>query len=584
MPNKNLISENEVPENWTPAASVSQAQSPSAPPLPNAMPSLFSGSMPPALQHDKTFVGTEVGTPAIPKFSLMPFGLQGNPVTNAAVQSTVNTGATTIVKQIIGGGGGGGGTSSGLTSVGISAPSEVIVTNSPLTSNGVIGLDWSSEPTNTVFAAPGPGLTGLQAVGENVQLNTTNLTVTATPKTASTFGLYSSISGTNSLGAPAGWTTIITSNGQNIFWRAISGTAPVTASQTIAAASNYAACLAIFNGPQPSLVQQANSSSALHTFTLAFPAGNIAGNTLVVILQETSSGNPLESLSCSDSNGNSYQILSSGSAPYTASPVATGAEQTIFIAPNCKGGANTVTANFSGTAVPAFSRNLVILEFGSFPSGSNKPLFRNLDSAMIPPIQLGQTGNGGVGGTLRVDSGGTGANLSSTGGGGLFLHQASTGSAITVVQPDYSDLAGVGLASQYNSVPLVSNGLTTIPGTYNFGNATANIAASTIFTPTVAGIYRINFTVTVGVAATTSSTLPNIQIQWTDGNNSAAQTASFVSATPSANTLQTMVTGSLIIYAKASVAVQLQTGNLTAYASTGATAMTYNVHVRAEML
>jgi hypothetical protein len=60
------------------------------------MPQFFSGSMPPTLQHDVSFVGTEVGTPRIPKYSLMPLGNQANPFTNAAAASTI----TTIINNI----------------------------------------------------------------------------------------------------------------------------------------------------------------------------------------------------------------------------------------------------------------------------------------------------------------------------------------------------------------------------------------------------------------------------------------------------------------------------------------------------
>jgi hypothetical protein len=89
MPN-DLINEEQIPGNWEPVSSapVVPGQPAAAPPVPNDMPQFFTGSMPPALQHDTVFVGTEVGSPAIPKFSLMPLGNQSSPFTNAASQST----------------------------------------------------------------------------------------------------------------------------------------------------------------------------------------------------------------------------------------------------------------------------------------------------------------------------------------------------------------------------------------------------------------------------------------------------------------------------------------------------------------
>jgi len=99
-----LMDEKNLPENLVPAegAVVIPGRGPlgaPAPPVPHDMPQFFSGSMPPTLQHDTSFVGTEVGSPRIPKYSLMPLGNQGNPFTNAAAQST-------IINQITSGGSG----------------------------------------------------------------------------------------------------------------------------------------------------------------------------------------------------------------------------------------------------------------------------------------------------------------------------------------------------------------------------------------------------------------------------------------------------------------------------------------------
>src|ERR1700676_4936449 len=89
MPN-DLINEEQIPGNWEPVSSapVVPGQPPAAPPVPNDMPQFFTGSMPPALQHDTVFVGTEVGSPRIPKYSLIPLGNQASGFTNAAAQRT----------------------------------------------------------------------------------------------------------------------------------------------------------------------------------------------------------------------------------------------------------------------------------------------------------------------------------------------------------------------------------------------------------------------------------------------------------------------------------------------------------------
>src|SRR6266702_3048095 len=85
---QHLMDESQVPDNWV-SAEVAKVTPPSAPPPRPDMPSLFSGSMPPQTQHDVSFVGTKTGSSRIPQHSLMPLGVQGNPASNAAVQSTV---------------------------------------------------------------------------------------------------------------------------------------------------------------------------------------------------------------------------------------------------------------------------------------------------------------------------------------------------------------------------------------------------------------------------------------------------------------------------------------------------------------
>jgi hypothetical protein len=88
--NPHLMDEKDIPANWIPVPERGPLGAP-APPARNDMPQFFSGSMPPALQHDKFFVGTQVGTPGIPTHSLMPFGNQASAFTNAAAQSTAST-------------------------------------------------------------------------------------------------------------------------------------------------------------------------------------------------------------------------------------------------------------------------------------------------------------------------------------------------------------------------------------------------------------------------------------------------------------------------------------------------------------
>ncbi len=95
--NPYLMDEKSIPKNWSPIGGPLGALSAPAPPVPHDMPQFFSGSIPSALQHDASFVGTEVGSPRIPKYSLMPLGAQMSALTSAAIQSTTKI----VVNQAI---------------------------------------------------------------------------------------------------------------------------------------------------------------------------------------------------------------------------------------------------------------------------------------------------------------------------------------------------------------------------------------------------------------------------------------------------------------------------------------------------
>lgn len=146
MPNNpNLISEEQVPGNWVPVESntIVPGQAPKsapAPPVPNDMPPYFQGSLAPQLQHDTSFVGTEVASPRIPKYSLMPFGQQTSAFTNAASQSTTTisiSGAKVSVTLIL---------------PGIFTPASQTV-NLP----GTVTVALAAQSANQFFAGPYTG-------------------------------------------------------------------------------------------------------------------------------------------------------------------------------------------------------------------------------------------------------------------------------------------------------------------------------------------------------------------------------------------------------------------------------------------
>lgn len=109
----------------------------------------------------------------------------------------------------------------------------------------------------------------------------------------------------------------------------------------------------------------------------------------------------------------------------------------------------------------------------------------------------------------------------------------------------------------------------------------ANIAATNLVASAANAMYRVSITIIVSQVATTSSTLPSVNILWTDRNNGTVQTVTLTAASPSANTLTTQAQGSVILSAQSTTPIQYST---TAYASVGGTPMQYALHIRIEQL
>jgi hypothetical protein len=95
----------------------------------------------------------------------------------------------------------------------------------------------------------------------------------------------------------------------------------------------------------------------------------------------------------------------------------------------------TTTPALSFTAVSQ-SANLVYV--GPATGSAAAPTFRALVVADIPSLPASQITSG----TLAVAVGGTGSNLSATGGTSQVLRQSSTGASITVSQLAFTDISG----------------------------------------------------------------------------------------------------------------------------------------------
>lgn len=509
------------------------------------------------------------------RFPTLP--TKANPQLNAAARSVT----TTIIKNSPAP------AFTGVTSVGLSLPRELTVSGSPVTSSGVLAASWVTEPAGTFFQAAPPSLSGIQGI--NTATGTgTGTTISTTPTTASSFAIYcefSNNSTTSSLGG--GWTEILRDSSSNIDYKSFSTISPITAAQTLAASTTWAAAIAVFTGPIPTVVQSRTAAITPTGGTVSFSSSNTAGNTLVVIMQTYNSGKTL-SLSMSDSNGNAYTQLVNQAVSGSGIVV----QQAMFVAPNCAGGANAITWSNVGDFNPAYGNDITIIEWGPFPSGAGIPAFLPLTSGQIPPIHLGSSGNGGVSGILGVTNGGTSSNLSATGGVSKFLSQASPGAVITVVRPDFSDLAGAAgqPATSYNGTPLVSNGIPSEVATVDLTAQAAAKATTTLYAvpATGAGQYRLLWNAKVTTVDATSSTLGPLTITYTDPDGvvqtiaAAAQSkAGVIETSDTGNLTTTVLLGlNMMLNCKASTNIQYAM----AYASNVAGTMKYNLHIKLEAL
>lgn len=109
----------------------------------------------------------------------------------------------------------------------------------------------------------------------------------------------------------------------------------------------------------------------------------------------------------------------------------------------------------------------------------------------------------------------------------------------------------------------------------------ANVTTATAFAvpSTGAGFYRVSVYIVESQAATTSSTMPAVTIGWTDETTTAQTSA--VTSTSTGNAVGTFAEASTVFYAAASTNITYATGS---YASSGATAMQYDIYVRVERL
>jgi len=341
MPNSSyLMEEKNIPANLVPAPDTAPLGAP-APPAPNDMPQFFSGSMPPSLQHDVSFVGTEVGTPRIPKYSLMPFGNQSNPFTNAAIESTalkvVNT--TSPAKQ------------TDVESIATNPQSAGFYVVQLSDNDAIIPLSNNSGGTVVL-----PPLTRSVAdVVATAQAVSSTVSVSATPIGSSDFAMVFTQQSNGAYFNPGGsWLVTNTSAEASAYYQQLSSTSPITATGSLAGGSqSWSSVLVLFasNGTSsPTSLGNIVLNGAATGFN-ASGTSFTAGKTGLIVFSadqvNTSSGTAISSIT--DSQGNVWQNAGHIAVGIGAGPGAgTGTAVDVWYALNMKGGSiTTLTGNFN---------------------------------------------------------------------------------------------------------------------------------------------------------------------------------------------------------------------------------------------
>lgn len=430
------------------------------------------------------------------------------------------------------------------------------------------------QPPHTYWAAPIDGLSSLLGFTSN-NYNTgsggspvaTDPTITFTPQQFPSWIYYFQESVGNNNTAPSGWTTLL--DGAIL---QVPSTAPVTATDPTAPGLTWCNLAVQFSGTIPSIANSAavnftitgtGTGQATHLFSTT------AGNTLIIAVRANNgvSGVNLP-IAVEDSQGNVYSAIgvAFGGANGSNGP----AEAVIYASPNIPGGFVTLKASTIGVVGGAGARANFI-ELGPLNSGPGLPTFRPIAASDLPGLPASQITSG----LLALKVGGTGADLSATGGVSQVLTQPSVGAAVSVLQLDYPDLAGQSVATKYANNFLAGKGLPSIV----FQSLQTRGGNDTFTVGTLpAGIYRVSVTLVAISGTLTSDTIPECDFTFNDP----ALAATTVILTPTTNyltpgTITTYTSQSVILSITASSPVSFST---TGYLGTG----TYRIIMQMEQL
>lgn len=462
------------------------------------------------------------------------------------------------------------------SSVGLAMPNTFAVTGSPVRTTGTLKAAWVPQVPKTFLGVP-----YADAVAAVTNASTTSaLSITTTVQDLVFYfakaefhgSALSAVSGT-------GWNVLNVSAAEESYYGVFpAGTITQVASYTTSNPGYQNLSQALIAFPtfgSPVVTTLATGGGAFGRLGITGTVVSGMGLLAVLMTGQIFNGAFVGAGSVSDTQGNVWYKISESYNFFTEQPdnATSGTGIATWYCPNPVVGATTFTFTFAN-GVSCASANAYVYSITNLAPVASTPGFRYIAAGDI------------TGGVIATSNGGTGADLAQTGGTGQVLRQETLGGGITVSKLDYSNLLGTAVSRNYNGVLTAGRGLVaeylSLDSLLNFANLPFQ---GPLTLSSIVGLFRVTFYVVVAQVATTSSTLPDIRFSWTDNDNSTLQTSpSFNSATPSANSLTTLYSGSIIVNGLAGSDISFQTGAVTPYASAGATPMKYSVHLRIEAI
>lgn len=260
-------------------------------------------------------------------------------------------------------------------------------------------------------------------------------------------------------------------------------------------------------------------------------------------------------------------VLSGGSNTFIGHGSGGGAGGTLTGSNNTGIGPGTLNAVTTSTA----SNTAVGSNAGNKVTGSSNTIIgANVASATLTT----GTGNILIGTSSTIDTAASGTSNTLNIGGAITA--SGLGSTPVIQIPN--------TISSYNGVATVARGVPSLVAVVNLTNQAAAIVATTIYTTTTAGFYRVSYVASVTQSATSSSILggaTGFQTRWTSQTDTVVKTTSPTTATVSSgNTTATAISGSTLIYASAASVIQYLMG----YTNVGVTVMQYELNITVEAL